>query len=48
MPICESGSTSVDRQQSVKRWPHSQLIETNILAAVNPAANAFARCLHAG
>jgi hypothetical protein len=49
MPICESGSTSVDRQPPVKRWPHSQgYIETNILAAASPAANAFARSLHAG
>ncbi|WP_305037955.1 hypothetical protein, partial [Neorhizobium galegae] len=48
-PIYESGSTSVDRQPSVKRWPHSQgYIETNILAAASPAANAFARSLHAG
>ncbi|MHC2295996.1 hypothetical protein ACVJBD_000202 [Rhizobium mongolense] len=23
MPICESDSTSVDRQQTAKRWPHS-------------------------
>jgi hypothetical protein len=23
MPICESDSTSVDRQQTAKCWPHS-------------------------
>lgn len=46
-PICESGSISLDRQQLIKPWLHSRgYIETNILAAASPAANALpAACM---